>query len=237
MRAKEACDLLKISHSTLKRWSARGIIRSELDYRDRLVYYDDDVYKKMGQKLLRSSNTVLYCRVPGRYKKHQDQMTEQEEILTSWALKDGRKIDKVYRDYCPSTEWSYADRAGIWELIQDVIHRQVSTVIIESRDRIAAIGWEMIPYIFKQYNVETIVINKGRPRRIHKDELKDDVAEMLTKVAATVNGGNVKINERLDIPAKPTSAPKIKPVVFPEKEIYELNKSKPSQLDDLSDLL
>jgi predicted site-specific integrase-resolvase len=235
MKATEACELLSISISTLKRLAKKGEIRTSIGANNHNIYWDDDVYRLLHHKVLRSNWTAVYCRVPGRNIEHQDQMTEQEEIVTEYAVKNGLGIDKVYRDYCASTEWSYQERPGIWELLKDIMDRKVAVVVIESRDRLAAIGWELWPFILKHYQVETVVVNKGRARRLHKDELIGDITEMLTKASASVKDQNVVVSDRISIPPKPKREPEIDPRVFPEKTIYESRR--PTLRDDLSDLI
>ena len=239
MRATEACDLLNISHSTLKRWAKQGKIRSSLDERGRLVYWEDDVYKMIGRKVLRSNWTVLYVRVPSMRTEHQIQMKEQIEILTQYALKNGHSVDKVYADYCPSTEWSYEKRPAIYEMLQDIMDKNVLTVIVESKDRIAAVGSEMLPFFFKHFAVETIIVNRGIPRKIHSDELASDLTHFLSEVAATIKGDRVVTSNRVKIPKKkkPQTEPKIVPQTWKDKSDVDKIKKKPSVRNDLSDLI
>lgn len=239
MRAKEACDLLNISITTLKRWVQQGKLRASLDERGRLVYWEDDVYKMIGRKVLRSNWSVLYVRVPSRSAEHRRQMKEQIEILTEHALKRGHAVDKIYEDYCPATEWSYAERPGIWNLMKDVLDKKILTVFVESRDRIATLGWEMLPFIFKHYSVETIVMNKGLPRKIHAEELSNDIAHLIQESAAIIKGDKITVSDKVKIPSNKRlrTEPKLDPRTWKDKVDLDKMDTKHQVRNDLSDLL
>ena len=239
MRATEACDLLNISISTLKRWAKAGKIRASLDHNGRSMYWEDDVYKMAGRKLLRSNWSVLYVRVPSSRADHCIQMKEQLEILTEFAMKSGHAVDKVYADYCPSTEWNYTRRPAVYELIKDIHDKKVLTVFIESKDRLAAVGAEILPFVLSQYKVEVIIMNKGVPRKIHSDELAEDLTHLLTDVAATIKGNKVITSNKIKIPRKKLSQTEVNdiPATWKDESVVGRLKEEPKVRNDLSDLL
>jgi hypothetical protein len=93
----------------------------------------------------------------------------------------GIKIDRVYEDYCPSTEFAYNKRPGLHGLIEDVMHRRILGVVMENRDRLARVGWEIFPPLFAFYGVETTVAYKGLELPEYIKEQEEDLTLILKK--------------------------------------------------------
>lgn len=229
MYTDEAIDILNISYKTLIRRVKDGTIRATKNGK-KLVLFEDDVYKLAGKVLLRSNWITLYVRVSKDTRDKRAKMAEQIERLTDWAIQNGYTIDKVYEDYCPSTEWRYGVRTGLWQLVNDCMSRKVHTVIVESVDRIATNGWEMFPVIFKKYGIDLVVINKGRARKEFLDEASEDIARYMENASADIKNGQIKVDQ-----VKFKRA--VKHNKKPEREELWPEKVVPSPKDDLSDLI
>jgi len=148
-------------------------------------YWDDDVYALLGKKMIRSNWTVAYCRVSGIGMESRKLMLEQQQRIRAWCLQRGASLDKMYDDWAPATDFSLDSRPGLHELIQDVIKKRVSLIIVETPDRLARVGWELFPAWFKYYGVEVMVIDQAISIPEYRKEQEQDLANLLLKAGVS----------------------------------------------------
>jgi putative resolvase len=185
MWAKEAMEVLSCSYNTLKAWTKKGRIRYTEDAKGRKMYWDDDVYALLGRRLVRENWAVAYCRVPGTTESDRRLMLRQQQLVREWCAKRGVSLEKLYDDWCPSTDFSMDGRPGLHELIQDVIKKRVSVIIVETPDRLARVGWEIFPSWFKYYGVEVVVINSAIAVPEYQEEQERDLTNLLLKAGVS----------------------------------------------------
>jgi predicted site-specific integrase-resolvase len=145
------------------------------------MYWDDDVYKLRGKHLVRDNWSVAYCRVAGTTESDRRLMLQQQQLVRQWCAQRGISLDKLYDDWAPATDFSLDWRPGLHELIQDVIKKKVSLIIVETPDRLARVGWEIFPAWFKYYGVEVVVINSAITVPEYQLEQEKDLTNLLLK--------------------------------------------------------
>jgi len=181
MWAKEAMGVLSCSYNTLKSWTKKGRIRYTEDAKGRKIYWDDDIYALLGKRLVKENWTVAYCRVAGTTESDRRLMLQQQQLVRSWAAQRGISLDKLYDDWAPATDFSLDWRPGLHELIQDVIKKRVSLIIVETPCRLARVGWEIFPAWFRYYGVEVVVINSAITVPEYQQEQEKDLTNLLLK--------------------------------------------------------
>jgi excisionase family DNA binding protein len=179
MWIKEAAEVSGLSVSTIVRRIKDGRIRSTKMPNGKWMCWDDDVYALIGRKLIRENWTVLYTRVNGTTESSQRLMKEQQELLLNWCLQRGMTVDKVYEDWVPSTDFRVERRPGIHALLQDIIKKRVSVVIVETSDRLARVGFSLFPALLRYYGVELVVVNKAIQKEAYLKEQEGDLAFLL----------------------------------------------------------
>lgn len=180
----EALEVLGCSISTFKRYVKAGKIRYD-QVGNRYLYWDDDVYKLKGKHLVRGHWTVAYCRVTGTTESSRRLMLQQQQRVRNWCLQRGITIDKLYDDWAPATDFSLDWRPGLHELIQDVIKKKISVIIVETPDRLARVGWELFPAWFRYYGVEVVVIDSAISIPEYQQEQERDLANLLLKAGVS----------------------------------------------------
>lgn len=176
----EALKTLGCSISTFKRYVKKGRIRFD-KVGNRYRYWDDDVYALVGKRLVRENWTVVYTRVGGTTESDRVTMQRQQQRVLDWCLKRGLQVERLYDDWAPATVFSLDQRPGLHELIQDVIKKKVSVVIVETPDRLARVGWELFPALFKYYGVEVVIINQAIQVPEYRAEQEKDLVNLLLK--------------------------------------------------------
>ena len=229
MYIDEAMELLGISYNTLKGWAKQGKVRRWKEDGGRWIYNDDDVYSMIGKRISRESLVTLYVRVAGTTESDRQLMADQQKILHAWCSARGLAVDRIYEDWAPSTEYSLAERPGLHLLLQDIIQRRVTAVIVETPDRVARVGRELVEQICRYYGVQLVYVNKVIQRPEYLAEQEEDIHRIL-KRAKIERLADVGV-ETLPKPSKPKLKDPGK--IVPDWEGAPLPKTS----RDLSDLM
>ena len=179
MWIREAAKVSGLSISTIVRRVKDGRIRSQKMPNGKIMCWDDDVYALIGRKLIRANWTVVYTRVNSTTESSRELMQRQQAGIAQWAQARGLTIDKVYEDWCPSTDFRVHKRPGVHELLQDIIKKRVSVVIVETPDRLARVGFDLFPALLRYYGVELVVINKAIMVPEYQKEQEADLVHLL----------------------------------------------------------
>lgn len=181
MYTKEALQLLGISLNTLKGWAAKGRVRYYRADDGRRVYNDDDVYSMIGKKVAKDNWIAAYYRVAGTTESDRRLMAEQQGLVHQWCAARGLSVDRSYEDWAPSTEYSLQERPGLHLLLQDIIQKRVSAVVVETPDRLARIGREIIEQLCRYYGVNLCYVNKAIQRPEYLAEQEGDLVRLLER--------------------------------------------------------
>jgi putative resolvase len=179
MWIKDAAKVANVSTSTISRRVKDGTIRSTKLPNGKIVCWDDDVYALIGRKLIRENWTVVYSRVNSTTESSRELMKKQQDTVLQWSLQRGLTIDKVYEDWCPGTEFRPHKRPGVHELLQDIIKKRVGVVIVETPDRLARVGFDLVPALLRYYGVELVVLNRAIGVAAYQKEQEEDLLQLL----------------------------------------------------------
>lgn len=174
-------QVLGKSYSTVRRWADRGKIRTTKLENGHILYWDEDVWAMVGKKISKESLITVYCRVAGTGESDRKLMAAQQEILHAWCAARGLSVDRLYEDWAPSTEYSLEQRPGLHLLLQDIIQCRVSAVVVETPDRLARLGRELIEELCRYYGVQLVYVNKAIQRPEYLQEQEADLHRLLKK--------------------------------------------------------
>ena len=90
--AKEAKEYFHITGPTLYQWKVKGKINVK-QLSSKKILYDIDSFEDFQPK---QKQNIIYARVSNT--KQADDLSRQIEIVKSYAISNGVKIDKVYKD-------------------------------------------------------------------------------------------------------------------------------------------
>lgn len=101
----------------------------------------------------------------------------QIELIKSYCLSQGIKIDKVYQDIASGIN---ENRKDFNLLINDVISNKVDKVYISFKDRLTRFGFDYIKNIFAKYGVEIIILDDlEESNKNFQDELTQDLISII----------------------------------------------------------
>jgi hypothetical protein len=229
MYASEAIALLGCSYNGLRKWGSGGKIRRWKDDHGKWIYNDDDVYAMIGKRVSKESWVTLYCRVGGTTESDRKLMAEQQRLLHLWCTARGLVADRIYEDWAPSTEYSLEERPGLHLLLQDIIQKRVAAVVVETPDRLARIGRELIEELCRYYGVQLVYVNKVIQRPEYLAEQEADLHRLLKKA---------KVDRLEDLGVETLPQPKRPKLARPGKIVPDWEGAPlPPNSRDLSDLM
>ena len=104
--AKEAKEYFHITGPTLYQWKVKGKINAK-QLSSKKILYDIDSFEDFQPK---QKQNVIYARVSNT--KQADDLSRQIEIVKSYAISNGVKIDKVYKTL--HLVWMKTEKSSIW---------------------------------------------------------------------------------------------------------------------------
>jgi predicted site-specific integrase-resolvase len=179
----QVIELLKISRITLNRYVNDKVIRDYKISSKKILYNRDDVYRMLNIKPSDMGINVMYTRVSKTTQLNQ--LKEQQSLISTFAIRNGIKIDKIYSDMCRSYYFKQPHRRGMFELLKDVTQYKVKKIYIMSPDRVTRFGHEIFDEICKFFKVDVIYISNEIMDKDSKDDVRDEVITILKSIKET----------------------------------------------------
>ena len=80
------------------------------------------------------------------------------------------------------------NRKGLRKIIKLGIEGKINKLIVAYKDRLTRFGFELIEDLIKEYSNSEIIIENEKDEKEPKDELVDDVLQILNVYTAKMNG-------------------------------------------------
>jgi len=138
VNAKEVKKIMGVTNQTLYNWRKSGKIEYKKLGHKTIVYNLDSILDFKNERY-----NVIYCRVSNT--KQKDDLIKQEQILKEWCVKNGYKIDYIFKDIASGMN---ENRKGLKELIDLVVTGKVKRVFITYKDRLTRFGFDYFKLFF-----------------------------------------------------------------------------------------
>ena len=172
MKSKEVLKILKVTRPTLTRYVKEGKIKATEMPNGQYNYDEDSVLAMAG--LATQRKCVIYARVSTQKKKND--LANQVETLSKFAISNGYVIDTIYKDIASGLGY---DRGEFKKLLDDILHYRVKMLIIENKDRLTRVSFDMWKELFKEFQCEIIVANAPENEENEERELFSDIISLL----------------------------------------------------------
>ena len=176
MKANEVIKLLKITRQTLYNYTKNGTLKVIKKSNGRYDYDDDSVFS-MTSKNPRIN--VMYCRVST--KKQKDSLSNQQELISIFAINKGIIISKKYEDI---ESGMTLDREQFKLLLDSVFNFEIDTIYITNKDRLTRLSFKLIEDICAKFGTKIIAIN---------DIEKPDEQELLSDIISLIHTFSMKV--------------------------------------------
>ena len=149
--AKEAKEYFHITGPTLYQWRAKGKINAK-QLSSKKILYDIDSFEDFKPK---QKQNIVYARVSST--KQKEDLDKQIEIVKSYAISNGIKIDKVYKDIASGMN---ENRKEFNLMLREIFVGNVDKVFISYKDRLTRFGFYYFKNIFSEFGVEIVVLDE-----------------------------------------------------------------------------
>jgi putative resolvase len=189
VNTKKAKEILGVHTVTLQRWEKDGKIEAIRTVGNHRMYNVDKYLKEHKNEILdgkaerinelRKEN-ICYVRVSTAGQK--DDLERQKKYMT-------KKYPK-YRIIEDIGSGINFNRKGLRKIIKMGIEGKINKLVVAYKDRLTRFGFELIEDIIKEYSEGEIIIDdkEGKKEKDPKDEIVEDVLQILNVYTAKMNG-------------------------------------------------
>jgi putative resolvase len=159
---QDACELYKVSVSTLRKWDREGKIDT-FRTPGKQRRYSTQLFTKTTnntQPVTKVSNSIItdvqkqkicYCRVSSPHQKND--LQRQKEYLQS------RYPDyRIIQDIGSGINWK---RGGLKTILELAMQKKLDTVVVAYKDRLCRFAFELVQWILESNNVKLVVLDES----------------------------------------------------------------------------
>ena len=195
MYKRDAALFLGISMKTLESYVNRGILTRWKNQVNGRTYYDKkDLLKVLGSRLPQTREVWVYARAAGIPDQGaagvlaQKRLKSQVDRVLSYCTAAGIRVDRVVQEIGKAGVWH--GRVGLNEIMEGVLKKKISTIIVDTPDRLARFaGRDMFESFLHWHGVELHYIQKTLYLEEYREELKDDLAHLIFEAKAIIGEG------------------------------------------------
>lgn len=173
MKTKEVLKILRVSRSTLYRYLKNSILKAKKMPNGYYDFDDTTVYSLLNKDLPRKN--YIYARVSTS--KQKNDLINQIELLKNFCFQSGYKINGIYSDIASGID--FEKRNEFFKLLDDVLDFNVQNVIINYKDRLSRVGFNLLYYLFKKFGTKIIVISELGNQKLDSEEIFEEIVSLL----------------------------------------------------------
>ena len=187
----EAANKLGLSVCTLRRWEKNGKLKSRFrTFGNHRRYYVHDI-----NKILNINNKKTICYELSRVSSHdqnslKDLLVQNEKLINYAKFNNFKNIESIM-DLGSGLNYK---KKGLNNLINMILNKEISHIIINHRERLLRFGSELLFKICAFFGVEVIII-ENKIKDFNQD-LTESVIEIMTVFCAKLYGSRSHKNKK-----------------------------------------
>lgn len=187
---RKFADLISVNPQTLRNWDKEGklkpaYVNPDTGYR----YYSEEQLQELLGKINEEKIVVGYCRVSS--KKQQEDLERQVQNMETYLLAQGKPF-KIVTDIGSGINYN---KKGLNEVIDLVMDKKVSKIVVLYQDRLVRFGYELIQNICDKNNVKIEIIDHNE--KSEQEEVVEDLIQMITVFSCKLQGKRSKKTKEL----------------------------------------
>lgn len=191
-RVSEAAKLLKVSPSTMRKYTAEGKIQGSRNLANQRVYSMSNLREFIEPGMIaHEERTVYYLRASDG---------DQARLNTQLSLLE-QAHGKAQRVFMDKASGLNEKRKGLASLIAYAKKHEFDTLIITSKDRLTRFGYSYLEQLFNEYNVKILILDEDKE---HKQTLEEELLKDFMSLITSFSGkfyrlrGNEQKHQLLD---------------------------------------
>lgn len=189
----ETAEALGVSEQTLRNWDKAGRFKPHHKSPSGTRYYSQEQINAFlgvaGKSVDNKRKTIAYCRVSSY--KQKDDLDRQVENVRTYCLAKGYQFE-VIKDIGNGINYN---KKGINTLLEMVINKEVSKIVILYKDRLLRFGFELFENICNAYDTEIEIIDHTETTT--EQELVEDLVQIITEFSCKIQGNRTKNTKKL----------------------------------------
>jgi len=187
---RKFADLIDVNPQTLRNWDKEGklkpaYVNPDTGYR----YYSEEQLQEQLGKIAEEKIVVGYCRVSS--KKQQADLERQVQNMKTYLLAQGKPF-KIVTDIGSGINYN---KKGLNEVIDLVMDKKVSKIVVLYKDRLVRFGYELIKNICDKNNVSIEIIDHNE--KSEQEEVVEDLVQIITVFSCKLQGKRYKKTKEL----------------------------------------
>lgn len=182
LKPRQVSQMLNVSVKTLQNWDRNGKLIAFRDKASNRRYYtEEQINSFLGKKDRTANKTVIYARVSTNTQK--PDLENQVEFLKTYANAKGYIVDEIITDIGSGLNYT---RKKWNQLLDDVMSKKISKIIISHKDRFIRFGYEWFYRLCLSFGCDIEVVNneKTSPEK----EVVDDLISIIHCFSCKVYG-------------------------------------------------
>lgn len=188
LNLKEACEYLKVSKSTIRRWEREGVLTSIRTSGNHRRYDETTLGKLILSNDSDKKMVIGYSRVSTNGQK--EDLERQTQLITNYCAAKGYSF-KIITDIGSGMNYN---KKGFKELIKLCLNKEISKIVVNYKDRLVRFGYEILEEICLHNNIEIEIINHTDDKT-YEAELVEDVLSIITVFSAKLHGSRSHKNK------------------------------------------
>ena len=188
----KASEILGVHQRTLYLWDKKKIIDTIRTPGGKRLYN----VKKYLSSIEKNKSNVSYVNNPSINSKFINKNNYIYARVSSIGQKEDlerqiKLLSNLYPDYKIITDIGSGmnlNRKGLRKIIDEAINNNINEIVIAYKDRLCRFGYELIEDIIKKYSNGKIIIIEDIKKKEIKEELVDDVLQIMNIFVAKING-------------------------------------------------
>lgn len=150
---QKVSEILGVTKKTLRIWDNEGKLPSIKTIGGHRKYLKNDINKFLGEQevVVEINSVATYARVSSHEQKQKGDLDRQSQRISEYCAKKKYKVEHIIKDVGSGLSDT---RTGFVKLVDLVIKKKISRIVIENKDRLTRFQYNLIKTFFKSYDVE-----------------------------------------------------------------------------------
>lgn len=185
---KETANLLSVSTKTLRTWDDEGKLKAIKTVGGHRRYKQSDIDSFMEINLpkeeVKTKSIAIYSRVSSHEQKQKGDLDRQSQRLSEYCAKKKYQVEHIIKDVGSGLSDT---RNGFIKLMNLVIDKKISKVVIEHKDRLTRFQYNLIEKFFNSYvvDIEKVVSDEDISE---EEELVNDIMMLMASFSGKLYG-------------------------------------------------
>lgn len=182
---QKVSELLGVTKKTLRIWDNEGKLPSIRTVGGHRKYNEDDILRFMGEQKIEYVNdsVATYARVSSHEQKLKGDLDRQSQRISEYCAKKKYKVEHIIKDVGSGLSDT---RVGFTKLVDLVIKKKISRIVIENKDRLTRFQYNLIKTFFNSYEVEIECIENKNISE--EEEFVNDIMMLMASFSGKLYG-------------------------------------------------